>query len=464
MLLYSCILILLLCLQRLESFVILPVPAASLIAGSTTSSLGSLFPTPPPNSKKSWQKRRVNGDANAYEIQNHSDTTTVASAAPTAPTAAAAANTSSSSSVEGIGGQGGVVYDVNRLKRNLLQETIQAYKKELWNLLQSPISTEEEIAEKLAALVQSSAVRTTTDSNLLDGTWTLAYSSKYATVQDLKTTRPQFPGKRRRPRIKRNEEIEPEPLSPQKKRTTGKEALIGTKQRTFHLEELDETEDAYIVDNLRLFGGFLTRKRRMAVRGLSRTDIRLEQRTTQWDILGQTISAVSESTPKNHAVGVVYIDVDLAVLAETASPQFLVYTKNPEWTVAAQRSKRKIRFLAAGVKYFFLRNRIKPLAPSRSGPEDDVDRVLQIIEAESTRLRVLRLGDLSMKEDESWSADIDPFVHLSADERQDVLKKMNFRQIEKASNKRLATYKRERWFQRLLRKRHRSFFKKPDGL
>ena len=82
----------------------------------------------------------------------------------------------------GIGGKGGLVYDVNRLKRNLLQETMTAYKEELWDLLAD--GDDGEIVEKLLALVQASPVRTTTDSNLLDNKdeWFLAYRSQYPTT------------------------------------------------------------------------------------------------------------------------------------------------------------------------------------------------------------------------------------------------------------------------------------------
>ena len=78
---------------------------------------------------------------------------------------------------EGIGGQGGHVYDVNLFKRNLLQDTMVAYKAELFKLLNSPRSNEQEISDKLSALVEGSPVRTTSDSNLLEGTWALAYST-----------------------------------------------------------------------------------------------------------------------------------------------------------------------------------------------------------------------------------------------------------------------------------------------
>ena len=73
--------------------------------------------------------------------------------------------------------KGGHVYDVNLFKRNLLQDTMVAYKAELFKLLNSPRSNEQEISDKLSALVEGSPVRTTSDSNLLEGTWALAYST-----------------------------------------------------------------------------------------------------------------------------------------------------------------------------------------------------------------------------------------------------------------------------------------------
>ena len=132
----------------------------------------------------------------------------------------------------GIGGKGGIVYDVNKLKRNLVQEALRESKLELLALLSAPPSLQSEINEKIkkngkkasaatltsssssgstywmapknsiqenekrmvtianardkaieakiASLVQANPVSTTTDSNLLEGMWDFAFVSDQA--------------------------------------------------------------------------------------------------------------------------------------------------------------------------------------------------------------------------------------------------------------------------------------------
>ena len=46
----------------------------------------------------------------------------------------------------------------------------------------------------------------------------------------------------------------------------------------------------------------------------------------------------------------------------------------------------------------------------------------------------LRLGDVGDSQDEAWDSDEDPFVHLSADERQKIMKKMSIEEITEAGS------------------------------
>jgi hypothetical protein len=65
-------------------------------------------------------------------------------------------------------------------------------------------------------------------------------------------------------------------------------------------------------------------------------------------------------------------------------------------------------------------------------------------------------------DDEAWEGRGDPFVHLSADERQRAIKSMNMRQIELAGNQRLSKAKRESWLQRLVPRK--KSFQRPKKL
>jgi hypothetical protein len=76
-------------------------------------------------------------------------------------------------------------------------------------------------------------------------------------------------------------------------------------------------------------------------------------------------------------------------------------------------------------------------------------------------LHATKTGDTG-EDDEAWEGKDDPFVHLSADERQLAMKEMNMRQIELAGNQRLLKSKRESWLRRMIPTRRS--FRKPRNL
>jgi hypothetical protein len=63
-----------------------------------------------------------------------------------------------------------------------------------------------------------------------------------------------------------------------------------------------------------------------------------------------------------------------------------------------------------------------------------------------SKLRVLRLGDVYKNDDEegAWEGDEDPFVHLTADQRQQVMKTMSIEQIKKSRKHRKRGNNRQR--------------------
>jgi hypothetical protein len=382
--------------------------------------------------------------------------------------------------VEGIGGMGGVVYDVNRLKRNLLQETMRSYKRDLFGLLNSPFTTENVILDKLAGLVQVSPVRTTTDSNLLDGTWCLAYRSKWSRPADLL----RIPDRRQQWRRvvvasdddddddeynynhddSDNDEAEAQAeqmlMAPIRHRRSGKESPFRTVRLTICLEELADDEDAHVVKEVVYGGGIVKRSTRSMVHSLTRTSIRLTTTPalTRW-YLGN-IAMISHKDEANVSHGesssassplpsveapddlqILYCDVDLVIMAERKmrlAREFIPTLLRTMIASPSNKSRRRRRRWTDGT---------------------DFNPIVQEIHSDSAVLRVLKLGDLSTKDDISWDGLADPFVHLSAEERQDVLKKLSIRQIEVAGNKRLSMNRRDRWVQRFWRRK--TFFKKP---
>ena len=487
----------------------------------------------------SSSRRQSITDVSQGETLSSSDNTTIPShgnATNLSSVASADDGKNETTDVPGIGGQGGVVYDVNRLKRNLLQETVAAYKQELYVLLQSPTSTESQIAAKLAALVQGSAVRTTTDSNLLDGTWTLAYQSKYTNIDELRSL-PQTtfyaPKRAKAKQSTTTTVVRLEPRGrkknagpandssatettppPQTKRQGGKEGLFCRKQWIVQLEA-QEDDNAHVIDSVIYAGGLLEKVQRSDVRALTRTSFQLQKSEgSRWYLFRNnknnsfpnkkhrgtlTQSNVDSRIQRN--VRVVYIDNDLAVLSkEDTQPEssrkgeatelstFLVYTKNPAWIDSKARTQRKVRYALDSFRRRILKRKVG-IDKEEAGatytyptPQEEVNRILQEINASGNstsaadttararRLRVLKLGDVgswddSSDEDDAWDGQADPFVHLTPDERQEMLKTMNVRQINRASNKQLNLSRRERWLERFLifGRRRRAFFKKPKN-
>jgi len=464
-----------------------------------------------PTSRKG--RRTVNGDDRASYLHGNTNQQQQQKPKDGGNATATVISTPATTTEQGIGGDGGWVYDVNRLKRNLLQETTSAYKNELWSLLESPRSTEAAIVRKLAALVQASAVRTTTDSNLLDGRWTLAYTSKKFSVADLRepSTAASAADSRRNAKKKTTGGLESstsgggdavaESLSQQPGggRVGNVQALFSTRQWTYYLEtdleddEGDENDDdtAYCVEHVRRLGGAWLKSTTWAVTGLTRQSLALQRVSQEVRVLGQRVHQRKDedlppgTPPVRKDVQVAYLDVDLAIVSESSPSSkkgttFAVYTKNKSWHDPSARASRKFRYVLESLEHFVFRSlgrhgdddddgdSKRYTRGSWKNPQEEVDRILREIEMDSSKLRVLRLGDVDLgKDDEAWEGIADPFAHLSADERQKKLKAMSVRQVAKAGNRRLSRAKRWRWFRRLFsglidRRGRRSFFKKPD--
>ena len=366
----------------------------------------------------------------------------------------------------GIGGQGGITYNVNALKRNLLQETVRAYKMELLALLQSPSATEEVIAEKLAALVQASPVRTTTDSNLLEAggvRWTLCYESKHTTVARLK--QPYQPLARNS-----NNDKSRSVATPAMRRTGGKEfSFTRAAQRSFHLELVADNEDPHVIDRESYWGGLIRCKRTYAIKSLTRTALKLQLESNERRVLGhrqryQPPSTLSRS-PNVIDMTIIYCDTDLCIIADPQQRTYQVYTQADAWE--STQLGRKIRFLVASVW-----NRLTNFggdgnSNSRQQRNDRIIREVQTHQDlldEESRLIVWQLG-AGDDDDEAWESQKDPFVHLSADERQKILKAMNVRQV-RTMGQEYESYQKRRQLLNFswLRWPRRNRFQKPKNL
>lgn len=94
-----------------------------------------------------------------------------------------------------------------------------------------------------------------------------------------------------------------------------------------------------------------------------------------------------------------------------------------------------------------LRRRISSILKKSRGGDNNVDidklseeeyKILlrRVYADKESKLMALRLGDVgdSKDDDEAWDGDEDPFVHLSADERQEIMKQMSIEEITEAGS------------------------------
>ena len=87
-------------------------------------------------------------------------------------------------------------------------------------------------------------------------------------------------------------------------------------------------------------------------------------------------------------------------------------------------------------------------------------RILVNIDDDSKKMTVLKLGDLE-NDANAWEGEDDPFVHLSADERQEQLKKMR---VQRYSTSRTTTSTKAKSLKRKREKHHRKHSKSQSRL
>lgn len=349
----------------------------------------------------------------------------------------------------GIGGSGGTVYNVNRLKKNLVQEMVKSYKTEMWAELGDPSVDLAIVEDKLANLVQSNAVKCTTDSNLLDGTWTFAFGSRQSAATLMDPNR--FDIAARRTTKTLSTAKTPGPFS--------------SCTRTFALENLNDDEDAHVLDRTRYLGGMWTKISRSNLSRLTRTSLMLEPSTQQTYLLGKRIrqKQSKKSDAKRPDLRILYVDNDLCLSAtgDLETSPFYVYTKSAAWVGRTQGMKRGARRLFGGLRrvrnsifnIIFLRRRIRDAVVAKVTTNGTAaDKIL----VDSEDLTVLKLGDLE-NDANAWEGEEDPFVHLSADERQEQLKKMRVRDVRRAGRK-----QKRRSTKKGKKSETRKPFKKPE--
>ncbi|KAL3796653.1 hypothetical protein HJC23_009953 [Cyclotella cryptica] len=393
----------------------------------------------------------------------------------------------------GIGGNSGFVYDVNALKRNLVQESVRGCKQELLTLLgdgreynnirdvksQRAISVprsrkgrDDLIEERLAALVQANPVSTTTDSNLLDGEWSFAFATNSAS-KILDTSRFLLSKSKRKQAEFDKIKVKSDNLAftvrggPWRFKSGKTENPFRSSTRQIFLENLSDDEDAHIVDETSILGGLYHIRQRYGVFGLTRTALDLDLMESETRFLGIPFQRKSTDDFKGTKYGaplevqILYLDTDLCICTTGLGLEgpLHVYTKSDLWVSGG--AKRKLRLLARTASWvstlqspFRIRQKMNKLFARNKPRATTPDSVL----------KALNIGELNInedgttKEDASWDGEDDPFYHLNANERMEVLKTMSLQDIYQAALNRKTQNKKEkrRWASR------EKQFKRPE--
>ena len=407
----------------------------------------------------------------------------------------------------GIGGNDGFVYDVNKLKRNLVQESVRGCKQELLVLLgdgrqvvdskkdgkqKSSITVpkwkkdrDDLIEERLASLVQNNPVSTTTDSNLLDGDWKFAFQTNSAkTILD---TSRFLLSKAKRVNTNNNKASDQDgPITtvrggPWRFRSGKTENPFRSSTRQVFLENLSNDDNAHIVDRTSMFGGLFRISRRYDVYGLTRTSIDLDLMNSESRFIGMPVNRKDRDDIVGTKYGspleiqVLYLDGDLCVCTtgQGLDGPVHVYTKSNLW--AASGAKRKVSVLAKCMmivtpiicvnKFFFFSFQQMRLLLSWFFSLQSPLRVRQrlsnafekvnkkSLNIDGSDLQAINIGEIDITDDgltaeePAWDGEDDPFYHLTPGERMDVLRTMSLSDIYKSAvNRKEQNQKQKRRF------------------
>lgn len=374
--------------------------------------------------------------------------------------------TQAKNEIVGIGGKTGYNYDVNKLKSNLVQKSVRQFKQELLMLLigselgnhDMKIIKRKSIEDKIAALVSANPVGTTTDSNLLEGQWEFAFSTNNA-KSILEEAR--FPG------IKRADDIlDSDDLAAKRgpwKIARGKiDNPLHSLSRSIVLEELDDDESPFLVDLSSFYRGLWTVTREYQVIGLTRKTLQLQPTYKTTSLFGTQRSTKLISDDGNtipiFELQIIYLDSDIMMCMIGGDESNLaIYTKNENWIEARRQNlaSTTLSYLLSFESPLHLRRKLsrvfgrkqKTLSDVGLLSEEEYKELLlrRFTDSEST-LTALRLGEYRFNEEEfAWEGKDDPFVSLSADERQELIKKMSIGEIKKAgyTQKKIAKRRKE---------------------
>ncbi|GMI51240.1 hypothetical protein ScalyP_jg3108 [Parmales sp. scaly parma] len=302
------------------------------------------------------------------------------------------------------------------IKRNLVQESFTQKKVELLSLLSqtSRTKTKQKIEDLVNTFVLLNPLSTTTDSNLLDGDWALAYhTTATASEQDKKF------GQRTSP--------------------------LFSHHLCFNLEADDDDHYPFatVVRSSKLLGGFLTLQTAQEITELSRTDVSSVTFRRKIKILNFVPIPLpvlnnygDEDEFSTDEVDVLFVDGDLCICAKQNN-EIAVYTKNRQFNSLKQKLKRKLN-ICASLPFSVLRKVGFGFGLGGGGREAGSGRgggrLYYEIESQNSKLTALQLGEVVDSVDGDGGVDYDinddPLGNLSEDERQEAMAKMSLKELK----------------------------------
>jgi hypothetical protein len=344
-----------------------------------------------------------------------------------------------------------------------VQETVRSYKKQFLKLLETPGASRQELQRQLASLVQyANPVATTTDSNLVDGSWTLVVQSDCDARTILDESQFDWEStieRNRQERSNRARGITSKASSTKRKPASVKvKDIFCTTTRLINLENLADDEDAHVLDVKQHMGGLFSFTKYHDVVRLTRTTICLRLASSSVLLFGKlkiplsgkrngagfygpSTSRSSSRPGEEEEVRVLYLDPDLCISTigtDLAGPVY-VYTKSDVWVGRSARSRRKLSFLSNLESPLRIRRRLRHLVNKSSVDEnysstgkvtEEENRVLFRKRDDVSDVTVLKLGEAYQGEEIAWDGDEDPFVHLGPIERQEAMKGLTLEEIE----------------------------------
>ena len=254
---------------------------------------------------------------------------------------------------------------------------------------------------------QANPVSTTTDSNLLEGSWEYVFSSHKAsdivdpsrfvlirTEQAIKQAKGATGanGTAKASAATANKEaVGPVESRPWAIRSGRSENPLRSLTRKIYLEELKDDEDPYVIDTTAYMGGLWSVQRRYDVTGLTRTAMDLGLKEKDMKAFGMRIPLKKQRKKAGSSEGasggktgdeylgkakvqVIYLDGDLCITTTEQGMEgpLLVYTKREFWT-----AMRKSRFLLATASWVWskqsplrIRQRLRSVLPFGKSNQD----------------------------------------------------------------------------------------------